>query len=110
MKLYDKIKVLSNKYEMQNIKKGEIGTIYDPLILHNKFTCIFDNHSKSDWYKFCDISIDDMELIEEGFGTEKMILEELPSPNKNLWCIVEDGFIKNLKGEKKNKIPYDYDS
>lgn len=26
------------------------------------------------------------------------------------WCIVEDGFIKNLNGDKKNKIAYDYES
>ena len=110
MKLYDKIKVTSDKYEDKNIKKGEIGTIFDPLILHNKFTCIFDNNSNTDWYKFCDIAIEDLELIEEGFATKKMILEELPSPNDSFWCIVEDGFIKNLKGEKKNKIAFEYNS
>ena len=26
------------------------------------------------------------------------------------WCKVEDGYIINLKGEKKNKIPFDYES
>ena len=110
MKLYDKVKVTSDKYEKQNIHLGEIGTIFDPLILHNKFTCIFDNNSDTDWYKYCDIDINDLELIKSSDATEKMMLEEFPSPNKSFWCIVEDGFIKNLKGEKKNKIAYDYDS
>lgn len=33
-----------------------------------------------------------------------------PLKYKDWWCKVEDGYIVNLKGEKKNKTPYDYDS
>lgn len=40
----------------------------------------------------------------------KMILDELPKNNPKWWCKVEDGFIVNLLGEKKNKIAYDYNS
>ena len=38
------------------------------------------------------------------------ILEDLPAHNPDWWCRVEDGYILNLKGERKNKIPYDYNS
>jgi len=37
-------------------------------------------------------------------------LEDLPGNDPNWWCKVEDGYITNLKGERKNKIPYDYNS
>ena len=42
--------------------------------------------------------------------TDEAILEDLPNHDPEWWCKVEDGYIWNLKGEKKNKIPYDYDS
>ena len=48
-----------------------------------------------------------MEIV-EGYGiTYNQLTQNLPS-SKHWWCIVEDRFIKNFKGEKKNKIPYNY--
>ena len=37
-------------------------------------------------------------------------LNELPKHNPKWWCLVEDGYIMNLLGERKNKIPFDYNS
>ena len=40
--------------------------------------------------------------------TDKDILNSLPANNPAWWCKVENGYILNLLGQKKNKIPYDY--
>ena len=50
-----------------------------------------------------------MEIV-DGKSTDEMIYEELPSQDKRWWCKVEDGYIINLLGEKKNKEPYKYNS
>ena len=110
----DKIRVIQNRknYEKENVHLGDIGTIWLPEIRYNKFYVMFDSN-ESDfklydcWY--CEIDVADIELVEEYGLTNEEIAEDLPS-NEPWWCIVEDGFIKNLKGEKKNKIAYDYDS
>ena len=48
------------------------------------------------------------------FGIEELtdddILEDLPQNAPRWWCKVEDGYILNLLGEKKNKEPYKYNS
>ena len=36
------------------------------------------------------------------------IYNNLPENHKDCWCKVEEGFIVNLKGEKKNNKPYHY--
>lgn len=54
--------------------------------------------------------IEDLKAIKESSATDKEILEALPLKNPDWWRKVEDGFIKNLKGEVKNRIPYDYQS
>jgi len=33
-----------------------------------------------------------------------------PEKHKHQWCKVEEGFILNLEGKKKNTIAYDYNS
>lgn len=76
----------------------------------NTFEVIFDNHDENEWYKYAVVHIEDMEVIEDGKATDEMILDELPKNNPDWWCKVKDGYILNLKGERKNKIPYDYDS
>ena len=40
----------------------------------------------------------------------EFILNDLPQNNPKWWCKVEDGYILNLLGEKKNKEPYKYHS
>ncbi|MBQ7798032.1 MAG: hypothetical protein IJ371_02810 [Clostridia bacterium] len=126
MKIYDKVKVINLKdaYKEKGITEEMIGTIISPEIRNNKFYVVFidpkytdanftftdENQEELMDDIFCDIHIKDLELVEIGFATDEMILEELPKNNPNWWCKVEEGFILNLLGEKKNKIPYDYNS
>lgn len=59
-------------------------------------------------YNFCDIKIEDLELVKVGWITDEDLKEEIL--DNRWWCKVEDGYITNLNGERENKIPYDYDS
>ena len=112
MKYFDEVRLVveKEKYKKENIKKGEIGTIWLPEIRDNEFYVCFETGDEHDWYKYCCIEINDLELVKEGDITDEDLLEELPKNNPKWWCKVEDGYIKNLLGEKKNKIPYDYNS
>jgi hypothetical protein len=56
------------------------------------------------------IRVEDLEVVNPSNIDDEGILEDLPNRDPEWWCKVEDGFILNLKGEKKNKIAYDYDS
>lgn len=107
MKIYDKVRVT----RMHNDYKKDIafltGTIIQPEIRDDRFYVAFN---KGEGYIYQDVRISDLQVIEEGWGTDEVILEELPKNNPKWWCKVEDGYILNLLGERKNKIPYDYDS
>ena len=117
MKLLDKVKVLNDNYKDLGITKGMIGTIIDADILWNSFFVCFQDQRTYDKefmskeeniFKLKDdicegIKIKDLELFKIGSGTDEMIYEELPEKHKDWWCKVEDGYIVNLKGEKKNK-------
>ena len=112
MIIYDKVKVLNDRpeYTEEGVKKGMIGRIISAEIRDNEFLiCFIDPKMKNDDI-ICSIKVKDLEFVERGFGTMKNVWEELPSPDPRWWCVVEDGFIKNFNGEKKNKIAYDYDS
>lgn len=112
MKYLDRVKIVNlvKKYENDKINLGEIGTIIEPMIRDNTFYVVFDNNSNGKWYKYCDINIEDLKLVKENGTTDEEILQSLPKHNPKWWCKVEDGYILNLLGERKNKIPYDYDS
>ncbi len=112
MKIYDKVKVLKEKesYLKNGVHAGDEGIIFSAEIREGSFEVIFETGDDKDWFKYCDINIEDLELIEEGFATDEMILEELPNNDPRWWCKVEEGFILNLKGEKKNKEAYKYKS
>lgn len=112
MKIYDLVKVTksSESYLEKGIKPGCIGRIVEALIIKNCFTVAFDTNQDDEPYIFCEINLQDLSLIEDGWGTDEIILEELPKKNPKWWCKVESGYILNLLGEKKNKIPYDYNS
>ena len=128
MKIYDDVKVINNNknYEKYGIHKDMIGRIVLAEIRDNMFYVNFidDNFEihKNDpeWFekhydeleddKECPIKIEDLELVQENWSTDESILRELPANNPKWWRKVEDGYIMNLLGEKKNKIPYDYDS
>ncbi len=126
MKYYDKVKVIVNRheYEVNNVYKDMVGTIIDPEIRDGYFHVIFtDPRAKEADFiftyenikslkddVFCSIKVEDLKLLEESDCSDGYILENLPKDTPFCWCKVVDGFIINLKGEKKNKIPYDYDS
>jgi len=113
MKYLDKVKVINmrKEYVEEGVKLNDIGTIWLPEIRYNTFFIMFDDAEDSDTYfepRYCEMYVGDLELVEDYGLTNEEIAKDLPS-NEPWWCIVEDGFIKNLKGERKNKIAYDYD-
>ena len=108
MKYLDSIIVTTDKYESIGIKKGTKGAIILAEIRENTFECELFNVPKD--VEIYEIRVDEMEVTRESNITDQDILEDLPGQNPNWWCKVEDGYIVNLKGERKNKIPYDYDS
>ena len=110
MKGYDYVRVISDDYKEENIHKGEVGTIWFPEIRDDEFYVQFDTGNPKDWYKYASIKIKDLELVKDGGCTDEELLSELPKNNPKWWCKVEDGYIMNLLGEKKNKIPYNYNS
>ena len=109
MKLYDRIEIITDAYEKQGIKRGTLGAIVFPEIRDDTFGVELFNLPKG-VYELQSIKIQDLKVIEESKITDEAILEELPLNNPAWWCKVEDGYIINLLGEKKNKIPYDYNS
>ena len=126
MKFLDKVEVINdNKEYIDNeVHKGMIGTIIDAEIRDNCFNVIFidervkDKDFISNEENFLSlkddiiypIKIKDLKLVESNNCTDDTILDSIPLHNKDWWCKVEDGYIINLKGNRKNKIPYDYES
>lgn len=124
MKLLDDVRVLNNDYEKKGITKGMIGTIIDADIRWNSFYVIFQDQrvfdkkfmeNEDNIFKLNDdiclgIKIKDLEVVNSSNLDDNAIYENLPKNHKDWWCKVEDGYIINLKGERKNKVPYDYDS
>ena len=126
MKLYDKVKVIRDRdeYKKEEVYKGMIGRINDAEIRDNYFNVIFidPNYYNEDfvWTEesiytlksdiITPIRIEDLELVEDNKCPDEWILSGIPLNNPKWWCKVEDGYIINLLGERKNKIPYDYNS
>ena len=80
-----------------------------PEIRNNTFECeLFEVDEEI--YPILSVNVSDLEVIQQSDITDKDILEDLPNQDPHWWCKVEDGYIMNLLGERKNKIPYDYDS
>lgn len=112
MKYLDKVKLIKDReiYKKYNIYQGMIGTIIDAEIRDNCFHVIFVDKNMINDDIFLPIKIEDLELVKDNNTSDDLILEAIPKNNPKWWCKVEDGFITNLLGEKKNKIPYDYNS
>ncbi len=120
MKLFDKVRILvSNpEYEKYGVYKGMVGTIIEAHIEFRGFQVAFTDPTpfteetmdsiKNDIVE--DIHVKDMEVVEESDCTDEFIFNDLPNKDIRWYCKVEDGYIKNLRGEKLNKIAYDYDS
>jgi len=111
MKWLDRVKVTvsKKKYEDAGVFKGAEGVIILSEIRKNTFEVVFSDEDGRD-YAMIEINVADLELVRENTITDEDILEDLPLHDPHWWCKVEDGFILNLLGEKKNKIPYDYNS
>ena len=126
MRYLDNVRVIRDKdsYIKNGVFKGMVGTICDAEIRDNCFHVAFvdervKNHEfmsdESNWNNlqddiFCEINISDLELVKDNKTPDFIILDSIPKHNKSWWCKVEDGYIINLLGEKKNKIPFDYKS
>ncbi len=107
MKYFDEVMILTEDYEKNGLKKGARGIVVSPMITDNTFKVIFFDGNNWDFILH-DIFIGHLTEKTRGCSTDKDILKRLPKRNKSLWCKVEDGFILNLNGEVKNKIPYEY--
>lgn len=128
MKLLDDVRVVCDDYKEEGITKGMIGTIIDADIRWNEFYVFFQDQrvydedfmkQEENIFKLNDdictgIKIKDLELVKDRKTSDELIRESLPDGHpdghKDFWCKVENGFIINLRGEKKNKVQYDYDS
>ncbi len=113
MRYLDTVRITKEKPEYAEIglHAGDTCVIWLPEIRDNTFLVMVDSTAPDEPYDpeyYC-VNVADLELVEEYGLTNEQIAKSLPS-DQPWWCIVEDGFIKNLKGEKKNKIAYDYDS
>ena len=110
MKYLDGVKVLTDKYQSEGVEKGAIGTILFSWILgEDKFYVVFSHKDGRDYAEIT-IHFEDLEVVRSSDVTDAEILEDFPRNDPSIWCKVEDGYIINLKGERKNKIPYDYNS
>lgn len=113
MKYGDMVKVLVEKdeYAKNYVHKGMVGMLTDPEIRDNEYMVVFSyRYSPKEEDIYIPIFVGDLETVKDGMASDKEILEELPKKNPKWWCKVENGYILNLLGEKKNKIPYDYNS
>lgn len=110
MKYYDRVRLIrdSDYYRENQLKAGDEGEIIFPEIRDNTFYVRSEMGDERGSYNFCDIKIKDLELVKVGWITDEDLKEEIL--DNRWWCKVEDGYITNLNGERKNKIPYDYDS
>lgn len=124
MKLLDDVIVTNDNYANEGVYKGMRGTILDAPIILNSFFVNFQDQRVYDKefmrvqkniFKLNDdiyipINIKDLKVIKPSKQTDAELAEALPPAPENWWCKVENGYILNAKGERKNKIAYDYDS
>ena len=128
MREFDDVILIRDReeYAKHGIKRGRIGYICMPEIRDDSLFVAFEdeglvqhrNDPDDSWFDTheiegdiaIEVKIEDVELYQENHLSDEDLLDSLPKHNPEWWCIVEDGYIKNLLGEKKNKIPYDYNS
>ncbi len=107
MKYLDSVKVVTDKYKDKGILFGCKGVIISAPIRNNSFEVEVLNVKEVETFVF---GIEELEVEKESNATDNDILEDLPQNDPRWWCKVEDGYILNLLGEKKNKEPYKYNS
>ena len=109
MQYLDDVRLISDKYESKGCSKGARGTIILAEMRYNTFLVeFFGIPDKED--PFLAIHVADLELVRSAGMTDEILLDALAGKDPHWWCKVEDGYILNLLGERKNKIPYDYES
>lgn len=108
MKLFDRVRVISDAYEKVGIKKGDEGHILEPEIRYGTFCFVREDPETLADEEYASVKIEDLELVKDGGATDETILECLPGNNPEWGCKVIDGFIYNLKGERMNEYAYDY--
>ena len=108
MKYLDEIKIITDRYKKKGIPKGTKGVIISSEIRGKNFLCELSN--VPDFYEVSSICFEDLIVTKSSNIEDQVILNDLPLNDPHWWCKVEDGYILNLLGERKNKIPYDYDS
>ena len=107
MKYLDSVKIITDKYKDKGILFGCKGVIISAPIRNNSFEVEVLNVKEVETFVF---GIEELEVEKESNVTDDDILEDLPQNDPRWWCKVEDGYIINLLGEKKNKKPYKYNS
>jgi len=112
MKFLDIVKVVyvNEDYKNYGVKEGDVGTIIEAAIRDDYFLVVFPGSNIFDDDIIAPIRINDLEFVKSGNASDELILNDLPKNDPRWWCKVEDGYILNLLGERKNKIPYDYNS
>ena len=112
MKFLDEVKLINagKNYQNYNLKTGMVGTIIEAAIRDNYFLVAFSSRDIFEDDIIAPVKIEDLTVVKKQNCSDKMILDDLPKQNPKWWCKVEKGYILNLLGEKKNKIPYDYNS
>lgn len=96
------------EYEKQGLKKGMKGTILIAEIRQETFEVEFMQNMKT--IAIAVVYVGDLEVYYTSNISDAQLLDNLPTPNPLWWCKVEDGYILNLNGDRKNKIAYDYRS
>lgn len=107
MKYLDSVKIITDKYKEKGVLLGSKGVIISAPIRNNAFEVEVFDVKEVETFVF---KIEELEVEKESSVTDDDILEDLPQNDPRWWCKVEDGYILNLLGEKKNKEPYKYNS
>ena len=107
MKYLDEIKVVTDKYKDKGISLGCTGVIISAPIRNNSFEVEVFGVKDFETFVF---KIEEIEVVKASNITDEDILQDLPNNDPRWWCKVEDGFILNLLGEKKNREAYKYNS
>ena len=110
MKFLDRVRIISDDYEEYGIKRGDEGHILSAEIRYGTFDFYREDPETGADDRCAAVKVGDVELVKSANLTDQELLNGLANHDLEWWCKVEDGYIWNLKGEKKNKIPYDYDS
>lgn len=124
MKFLDDVIVTNDNYANEGIHKGMRGTIAEAAMMQDGFFVEFEDpryydkefmSHKENIYKlkhsiYTLIKAKDLQVVFAREFSDKQLQDCLPPEHKDWWCKVENGYILNAKGERKNKVAYDYDS